>query len=364
MCDTKGELLGAASASLERKGYRICHLDFTDCARSTHGYNPIDAIRRSPKAGTYNAQDALKLAAAIVPIEYNSDPFWDFAARQYLAAILGYMLEALPEAEHTLPIAHTLLAEMATGNFRKLMDEHTGENPLGFAARQYRLIRGNAAAEKMDASIRGILGEKLGPFAFPGAGRLYGRSSKVDFHSLRKEPTAVFVSVSDTDRSVDRLASLFYTQALQALCAEPVPEDGEFLPVQVYIDDFASGVKVPEFDSVSSVTRSRHIGLSILLQSVTQLESLYGVPASKTILNNFDHMLYLGGTDVDTCRYIGIRADRGTQSVLSMPCGEAWLFERGKAARRVEKCSTGHMACAEPPAQEKKGGRDHGNLHL
>ena len=136
---------------------------------------------------------------------------------------------------------------------------------------------------------------------------------------------------------MDRLVSLFYAQAMQELCNTPEIAGETFLPVRMIIDDFAAGCTVPDFDKVISVLRSRHLYISIIIQSLSQLESLYGKAKASTILSNFDTLLYLGGNDVDTARYIGDRANRPANAILAMSTDDALLFQRGQAMRKVEK---------------------------
>ena len=56
----------------------------------------------------------------------------------------------------------------------------------------------------------------------------------------------------------------------------------------------------PDFDKAISVIRSREIYVSLVIQSLSQLEGLYGHARAQTIINNCDHCLYLGGTDTQT----------------------------------------------------------------
>jgi len=56
-----------------------------------------------------------------------------------------------------------------------------------------------------------------------------------------------------------------------------------------------------------------------------------------TIINNCDHCLYLGGQDVETARYMSIKANKPINRLLSMPLENAWLFTRGTAPRMVER---------------------------
>ena len=340
IADTKGSLCKSLWRKLISNGYCVKILDFTDCYASSCGYNPLDHIKYDKKRDQYNEQDIKTIAAALVPQEQANDPFWHHAARVYLESIIAYVMECLPEEEHNLSSIMRLFGLMGSWQFGRLYEELSEINPKSYAAQLYQMYYNNAKAEKMHESIRGILGEKLSVFALNGVEALSQKQNKVDFREMGKHKTAVFLNISDTDRSMDRLANLFYTQAMHELCDsadKDYPEHRLDVPVRFILDDFAANVYIPDFDNITSVIRSREVSVSIILQSLSQLEALYGSAKAKTILNNCDHCLYLGGQDVETARYISCKANKSINTILNMPLSEAWLFERGSEPGQVRK---------------------------
>lgn len=337
--DTKGNLYQQMQTVLHRKGYRVIKMDFTDCSGSTYGYNPLRFIRY--EKGRLAEQDILTTAACLIPIKpYLSDPFWELSARMYLECIIGYVLECLPRKEWNMTSVIRLFEEKTCGNgFDQLLKELNAICPDCFTAHRYRMIAGNKKAEKMDASINGILAAHLSPLAFHAVSILFQREPEINFQAWGEQKTAVFVNVSDTDRSLDSLVNLFYTQALQNLClsADKQPDSRLKIPVRFIFDDFASNTVIPDFDKIISVIRSREISVSLIIQSLSQLEDLYGRAKTKTILNNCDNCLYMGGQDVDTAAYMAVKADKPVKRILNMPLDAAWLFTRGQAPKQVQK---------------------------
>ena len=109
------------------------------------------------------------------------------------------------------------------------------------------------------------------------------------------------------------------------------------MPVRIILDDFATNVYIPDFDKIISVIRSREISVSLILQSLSQLETMYTPAQAKTIINGCDHLLYLGGQDVQTADYISIKANQPIDKILNMGLSDAYLFTRGEMPKRVEK---------------------------
>lgn len=341
VADTKGNLMKSAAGELEKKGYRVMGIDFMG-GPSSCGYNPFDYIRYDKEKEKYVEQDIKTVAAALVPQEDKKDPFWCYAARMYLESIIAYILECLPREEHCPASVMRLFGVMGTGIFERLFTELSELAPESYALCLYRMYQSNTRAEKMHESIRGILAEKLTVFALDSVKALSSHPQKVDFKNMGKEKTALFLTISDTDRSMDRLVNLFYTQALHELLRSADRDYADCrlaVPLRFLLDDFAANVYIPDFDRITSVIRSREVSVSIILQSLSQLETMYGPAKAKTILNNCDHCLYLGGQDVETAQHISFKADKSVSTVLNMPLNEAWLFERGKGPQKVRKYS-------------------------
>lgn len=336
--DTKGSLRRQVGGILERRGFRVLELDFTNLMHSPWGYNPLRFIRWDGDRQCWNEQDIITVAAALVPVTSRTDPFWDLSARNYAEALIGYTLDNLPREEYTLVSVAKLFAEAETGILDELMREYCTICPDSFAAMRWKGLQGGRKADKTYSSILAILSQRLSNFSFSGVQKMSVNQKQIDFAEISREPTAVFVHVSDCDFSLSNLTSLFYTQALQALIAEAdsLPDNRLQIPVRLYLDDFANLI-IPDVDKTISVIRSREISVSIVLQSVTQLEGLYGHDKAMTIIDNCDHLLYLGGQSVETARFIGAKANKSASAILNLPLGKAWLFERGCNPREVKK---------------------------
>ena len=338
--DSKNSLYRKSAKLLRKEGYQVVSIDFRDGNRS-FGYNPLDFIRHDTVSDRYNEQDILTLSACLVPVESQKEPFWDYAARMFLECLTGYVLECLPSKEHTLSSVALLLAEMGGIRFKLLMEELGELSPKSFAFRRWELFKGMVQADRMFSSVLGMLAEKLSMLMFDSAEAIFSKEEhqRIRLEGIGKKKMAVFVNVSDTDRAFDRLAPLFYTQTLQVLCNSADKNAGGCLsvPVRFLMDDFAANICIPDFDKVSSVIRSRGISVSIILQSISQLEAAYGQAKAMTIINNCDSCLYLGGQDVRSASYMGVKADKTASTILNMPLDKAWLFIRGQKPRIVEK---------------------------
>ena len=358
IADTKGNLVKELKRPLEKAGYKVIDMNFKNLANS-YGYNPFDYIRFDKENKRYNEQDIMTIASVIIPKPTSqTDPFWELAARMYFTSAVAYTMECLPENEHNLDSAITLSLQIANGNYAKLIKELEFINPNSLAVKTYNLFKDTCKSEKTLASVLAILGEKFNGLMLNDLLKMYKRENRIDFSSLGREKTAVFLSISDTDRSKDRIISLFYTQALQKLCnsADFDYEDCRLpVPVRFILDDFATNAYIPDFDKIISVIRSREIYVSIVLQSITQLNSLYGPDNAKTIINNCDNCLYLGGQDIDTAHYMSFKANKSITTILNMPLKEAYLFTRGREPRIVEKYDiTQHTKYRELPESHNK----------
>jgi len=336
--DPKGTLYYEMGDVLRQNGYEVCRLDFVNM-KSNVGYNPLAQIRYNAKKDEYDQKDILKISDVIIKSLSSKEPFWDVAARMYLSSVIAYVLEALPKNEHTLEYVNRIICESGGRKYDRMMNELEIENPKSFAVKRYRDFCVMSEADKMTASILGITTTNVNFFDFKEAVAMYKRKPQVDFSAFGERKIALFLTVSDTDRSMDRLVDLFWTQALQGLiaAADKSPGGRLKLPVRLYLDDFATNVYIPDFDKITSNIRSREIYVSVILQSVSQLESLYGSAKASTIIGNCDQQLVLGVQDLQTAQLFSQRADKPVSAMLNMPLNDCYLFVRGEPAKKVRK---------------------------
>ena len=327
--DSKGTLYGEMAPYLRKQGYEVDQIDFTSM-RGTMGYNPLDHIRRHN--GLPVEQDIITIASALCPREdHESDPFWPLAAANYLASYIAFVLEAMPEEDQTMAEVIHLFDRVITGDASKMFSELERENPGSYAVRLRERAQSTCLAERMHASILGIIAANLLPLGFKDIMAAYRCPRRVDFRELGRRPCALFVTIDDMDTSLRPLTSLFVRQAFISLCDEAdhnTPDGRLAVPVRLMLDDFAN-LNVANFDNILSVTRSREISCTVVCQTVSQLEARYGKPAANSIIGNCDHQLVLGFQDEETARYFSLRANKPAASLLATPARRWWLFERG-----------------------------------
>ena len=312
---------------LDKKGravyepYHIKVLNTINFKKSMH-YNPFMYIR--------SEKDILKLVNTIIANtkgegEKSSEDFWVKAERLLYCALIGYIYYEAPEEEQNFS---TLLEFINASEAREddeefknavdelfedlelgpVVDEATGRRdtsqakPEHFAVRQYKKYK--LAAGKTAKSILISCGARLAPFDIAELRELTSYD-EMELDMVGDQRTAMFVIISDTDDTFNFIVAIMYTQLFNLLCDRADDVHGGRLPyhVRLLLDEFANIGQIPKFDKLIATIRSREISASIILQSQSQLKTIYK-DAAETILGNCDTMLFLGGKEGSTLKEI------------------------------------------------------------
>lgn len=128
---------------------------------------------------------------------------------------------------------------------------------------------------------------------------------ELQLDTIGDRKTAFFIIMSDTDSTYSFLIAMIMYQMFNLLCEKADDEYGGTLPfhVRCLLDEFANIGKIPDFEKLISTIRSRGISCMIILQSLTQISSVYKDNA-ETIIDCCDTFVFLGGKSTKTTKQI------------------------------------------------------------
>ena len=311
--DPKMEVLTATGGWLKSKGYEIRVLNLVNLEESD-GYNPFRYLR--------DEKDVLKLVNNLIQAttpkgSHESDPFWTKAETALLQAIILMLFQEAPEYEQNFSMVMRVL-EYA--EVREEDDEYLSpldllfqamerENPESVALRQYKVFKQSAG--KTAKSILVSAAVRLAPFNLPQI-RAITDHDDMDLYTLGEKKCALYAVIPDNDNTFNFLVSLLYSQAFQTLYYSADQIHHGALPRHVHfvLDEFAA-MPLPGYTRELATMRSRNISSSTIIQNMAQIKELYK-DSWETIPGNSDTILYLGGNEQSTHKYISEALGKAT----------------------------------------------------
>lgn len=304
--DPKGELLRDTGNLLREKGYDIKVIDLINMEKS-HCYNPFVYIR--------NDNDVQRLVTNLFKNttpkgSQSQDPFWDQAAQMLLLALVLYLHYEAPEDEQNFPMVMEMIrsGEVMEDNdeyrspLDELFDRLEMREPDHIALKYYRNYRSGSG--KTLKSIQITLVSRLEKFNLDSLASIT-RTDEMKLWSLGEKKTAIFAVIPDNDSSFNFIVGLLYTQLFQQLYYQADVVHGGRLPIHVHfvMDEFANVALPDEFDKLLATMRSREISVSIIIQNLAQLKTLFE-KQWESIVGNCDEFIYLGGNEQSTHEYV------------------------------------------------------------
>lgn len=318
--DPKGEIARCCSGFLTAHGYRVRILNLVEMERS-NGYNPFRYIR--------SETDIVKLITNLIanttPKNSSSnDPFWEKAESLYLQAIFLYVWMECPPKERNFRMVLKLLNEAevhADGSpsdldrrFRRLERKKGSSHPA--------IIQYNKVVRGAGDTVRSIIisaNARLGILENPQILRVLD-SDEMDIPEIgtgvdgdKNKKTALFCVIPDSDKSYNFLVGMLYSQIFQELYYQADFNYNGRLPIHVtfMLDEFANVALPDDFCSLLSTMRSREISCIIIIQNLAQIKALFK-DTWETIPGNCDTLIYLGGNEQSTHKYVSESLGKGT----------------------------------------------------
>jgi len=330
---TKRRLVNKYKDLFKSRGYKVWDLNFADPANTQVSYDPLKYIN--------SHQDIIYLANAIIAAgrkeeNVKNDPYWDSAASSLVSAVIAYcLMNKKPCMADVVDMFKRFDFSIGSdGDIRTGLDAEFNalerRNPRCFAINCWNTFR---KLPKTTAScVYSCANTSIDKIFSPSLTKLFRKEESVDFESLAREKTILFVTSSAVNPSLSCFVNIFYSQIFKTLFEFAEEQENGELPVPVHVlcDDFATGSRIENFPEYISIFREKKISVTLLLQSESQLESMYGNGNATTIINNCDTYCFFGSMDLSTAKNIGQRLDEPLESVLYMPIGDVVVFRRGQ----------------------------------
>ena len=142
---------------------------------------------------------------------------------------------------------------------------------------------------------------------------------------LGLEKRVIFCVIPDNDKTYNFLITMLYTQLFDQLfrLADSEPKFDGALPVHVrfMMDEFANVALPANFKNILAVCRSRNISCDIILQSKSQIQSLYK-DDWEGMIGNCDSLIYLGGNEYATFEWLSKYIGKMTERTKSQSIGK------------------------------------------
>lgn len=322
--DPKGLLVRETGTLLEKQGYKIKIFDLNTLENSDQ-FNVFNYIKREI--------DLDRVLEAITEGTKKSnkqgEDFWIQAEALLIRALLAFLWIDGKDNDYVPKLS--MIADMlriATPPNKKTpapislwFEEQNKKHPNNYAYRQWKLFEDSFERETR-ASVLAIAASRYSVFDHYDVSNMVSRDT-MNIEKWIEEKTAVFITIPETNGAYNFLASIFITTIMETLrgridkilSGEEKLENGKNpLFIQFIIDEFANIGRIPNIDKALATFRSRNMSIIIILQALAQLKAMYKDDWA-SMLNNCASLLFLGGDEKETTKYLSERAGKQTINI-------------------------------------------------
>ena len=350
---TKKRLMNLYGPLLKKRGYDVKVLDLVHPEKSEYGYDPVLHVK--------DDSDLMALGRSIMSCTKTmsaKEPYWENSACSLFSAIVEIAKIKYERKPRMREVLHLLYhidepeISMSCGSYRSEDEEwYEDYDEKITLADEFELLKYteprmysdwrqyNNNADVTKNCIRSVLLTAVNTLMTKGICHLMNKERQLDLPSLVKRKTVLFILTSPVNPALHPFANLIFGSLFKELFeyAESLPGGTLPVPLMAICDDFATGGRIPDFQHHISIFREKGVCVMMLIQSLSQLSSMYGENGAQTICDNTDCIVYLGGNDLYTAEQIARRINKPVHEVLTLPVGSEYLFVRGQKPLELQR---------------------------
>lgn len=322
--DPKGLLVRETGKMLEDADYKIKIFDLANLTNSDH-FNVfkyikteldvdrvLEAITEGTKKGDKQGEDFWVKAEALLIRSFIAFLWFDGKDNDYLPnlSMIGDMLRFCERKDPKVP-----------SPVEQWFEEQNQKRPNNYAYKQWTLFNDLYRAETR-ASVLAIAAARYSVFDHEQVVDMV-KEDTMDIDSWNEEKTAVFITIPETSDSYNFLSAIFLATAMETLRHKvdnilsgewSLAPGKTLLHVRLILDEFANIGRIPNIEKFLATFRSRNMSIVIILQALDQLKKMYE-KGWASIVTLCASLLFLGGEEEDTMKYLSKRAGKQTISI-------------------------------------------------
>jgi type IV secretion system protein VirD4 len=261
--------------------------------RRTHRWNPLSYVSKDP---AFRVSDLMSISSMLYPDGSDDQKFWVSQARNAFMAFSLYLCEkwdhdeanGLPDMLRDKPTLG-MIYRLSSGDGTDLRELYSALSQKPFLSANAKSAFANLLSQAAEtfASILGTFKEPLNAWINPV---LDAATSDDDFllTDVRKKRMTIYIGIQPNKLAESRLiVNLFFSQLIN-LNTKELPQNNPALKHQclLLMDEFTSIGKVEIIASAVSYMAGYNIRLLPIIQSMAQLDAVYGKDVSRTVITN------------------------------------------------------------------------------
>lgn len=276
-------------------------------------YNPLDFVEE--------IEDVQDIARSLFPTPEKGDPFWSNIAQSIYSAAAWEFKETKSFSDVALYLCETREDEII--------------NTFLASEKMETRILANTVTNMKKETLAGVFAEvrsRLTTIAIDKNIR-YATSAS-DFSPADIEHSTIFLKILEHRlKQFGPILGVITSQYLRYLTKRP---EGKQPAVLIQLDEFPRLGKMSEIVSGLATLRSRNVHLMLVIQSLAQLDQIYGDVERKVIVDNCNYKMVLIAQDTETQKYFSEMAGMKTVKIQS--------FSQDEGIRREQKFNTSEQS--------------------
>lgn len=289
--DIKQENFDLTSGWRKSQGHEVFLFNPFAEDRRSHRWNPLTYVSKDP---AFRVSDLSSIAAMLYPDGADEQKFWVSQARNAFIAFTLYLFENWDEEQElgfpfsTYPTLGAVY-RLSSGDGTDLKKFLQGLAQRKFLSANAKTAFANmlSQADETFASIMGTFKEPLNAWINPV---LDAATNADDFllTDVRKKRMTIYLGIQPNKLAESRLiVNLFFSQLINQNTRE-LPQNNKELKHQclLLMDEFTSIGKVDIISTAIAYMAGYNIRLLPIIQSMAQLDAVYGKDVSRTMITN------------------------------------------------------------------------------